>query len=181
LETEGKAAIVDGPPGKKSSPKGLSGGPTMTDPTAASLSGHAIIAGFGLPGRSLEEELSRLGVGCVVIETNPDVVARCRKAHHIMVCGDARSEAVLREAGIQRAAWLAVVIPAEDVVLDVIRVARRLNPGLRILARTAFTSTGMEATRLGAVDVVVAEQVVAAAVVKVLGRVADELKGSDRR
>lgn len=78
-----------------------------------------------------------------------------------MVCGDARQEGVLREAGLLAADLLALMIPADAVVLDVIDSARKLKPGIQILARAAFTSAGMEMIRRGAADVIVAEQVVA--------------------
>jgi voltage-gated potassium channel Kch len=131
---------------------------------------RVIITGFGLPGRSLAEVLETAHIAYSVVETNPDVVTRCQRSGKPIVCGDAREETVLREAGIGAAEWLAVMMPMEGIVLEVIRAARAINPQIKILARTSFTSTGMEAVRLGAEEVIVAEQVVADEAARILKR-----------
>ena len=46
-------------------------------------------------------------------------------------------------------------------VLEAISIARRLNPHIKILARCAFTSGGLQAAQRGADEVIVAEQAVA--------------------
>ena len=56
---------------------------------------------------------------------------------------------------------LALAMPNEQAVLKGIPLARRLNPNIRILARCRHVSTAMEATKLGADDVLSEEQVVA--------------------
>lgn len=120
-----------------------------------------VIAGFGLPGRALAELFSQHNTPFSVIEANPEVSARNAHTGLHIVCGDARDPAILTAAGVYNAVSLAVMIPIDSVVLEVIDAARILNPKLRILARTAFTSAGLEARRRGAEEVVVAEQVVA--------------------
>jgi voltage-gated potassium channel Kch len=128
-----------------------------------------VIAGFGLPGRALAEVFVAQRVPFSVIEANPEVFARNARTGLRMFCGDARDPEVLRSAGIESAVGLAVMIPIDPVVLEVIDAARAIHPGLRVLARTAFTSAGLEARRRGAEEVVVAEQVVATEV-QVLAR-----------
>jgi len=54
-----------------------------------------------------------------------------------------------------------IAIPNESAALACTRLARQLNPTLRIITRTHYTSIGMEARQLGANEVVVAEQAVA--------------------
>lgn len=122
---------------------------------------RVMIAGFGLPGRSISEALDEAGVPHVVIEANADVVERCRKSGRNMVCGDARDPAVLVEAGLASVGLVALMMPVEAAVIDAVEAVRRLRPDVRIVARVTFTSTGLEATRRGADAVVVAEQVVA--------------------
>ena len=41
------------------------------------LSNHAVIAGYGLPGRAVAEALRAAGVAFCVIERNADTVRRC--------------------------------------------------------------------------------------------------------
>jgi len=132
------------------------------------LTGHAIIAGFGVPGRAAAESLSARRVPYCVIELNPQTVHRCAKAGTHIIAGDVCSEDTLRRAGVERATLLVLAVPAEQAVLEAVRVARRLNPSLRIVARCHFISSGMEARRRGADDVVVEEQAVAEEMTKLL-------------
>ena len=127
-------------------------------------SGHAIIAGFGLAGRATANALIARGVPISVIERNVDTVRRCSIAGLRIFHGDATDEGLLRRAGIETASFFAATMPNDHAVLEAVALARRLNPAVRIFARCEYVSTGMKAARRGADEVVVAEQVVAAEV-----------------
>jgi monovalent cation:H+ antiporter-2, CPA2 family len=122
---------------------------------------HAIIAGFGIPGRMIAENLHRRGMSYCVIELNAATVERCAHRGVPIIVGDARDEHALRNAGIERATLVAVTLPDEPIALEAVTAIRRLNPTARIIVRCAYTSSGLDATRRGANDVVVAEQIVA--------------------
>ena len=122
---------------------------------------RVIIAGYGIPGRFVAEFCDRHGIKYVVIERNPTIVLRCQRAGTLIIEGDSRDSAVLRDAGIAESTDIAITLPDDIAVLDTIATARRLNPSIRIIARATFVSGGMEAAKRGADDVVVAEQVVA--------------------
>ena len=122
---------------------------------------HAIIAGFGVPGRVVAEMLESRGTPYTVIETNPATVNRAGKPGRQLVCGDASDAQILRQAGIETASLLVIAIPNEAAALACTRLARQLNPTIRIITRTHYTSAGMEARHLGASEVVIAEQAVA--------------------
>ena len=123
---------------------------------------HVIIVGFGLAGRATVNNVIEQGVSYTVIENNPEVVTRCLPGGLHIIHGDAREALVLRLAGIARATDVAVTIPDDDAALAVVDTARKLNPAARIIARCTFVSDGLEATRRGADETVIAEQVVAA-------------------
>lgn len=125
------------------------------------LSGHAIIGGFGLPGREAANVLLRRGMCYCVVDYNPEIVQRCRQAGLPIILGNIFQEQTLRQAGIEKAEMLILSVPNEQSVLATIELARRLNPRIRIIARCHNTSAGMTARQLGAEGVVVAEQVVA--------------------
>ncbi len=125
------------------------------------LKDHAIIIGFGLPGRQAAESLESVGVRFCVVELNTVTVARLVKAYVTIIEGDGRDEAVLRAAGVEGAKWIIVAIPDEHTAVQIVTVARRLNTSARILARCHYTSTSLEALRQGANQVIVAEQAVA--------------------
>lgn len=124
--------------------------------------GHAIIVGFGLSGRATANALIARGVPIYVIERNTETVRRCAVAGLRIVEGDATDEQVLRRAGIESAVFFAATMPNEHAVLEMVGLARRLNPKVRIVARCEYVSTGMKLTRRGADEVVIAEQVIAA-------------------
>jgi voltage-gated potassium channel Kch len=134
----------------------------IADVAALSSGGDAfvVIAGFGVPGRVLAESLKRRGIHYMVIDSNPQTAERCGPGEPI-VTGDARRPEVLKAAGIERATLFAATVPDENVVLQTVEEARRLNPSVRIVARCHYTSTGMRARQRGASDVVVSEQEVA--------------------
>jgi len=124
------------------------------------FSGHAIIAGFGVPGRAVAELLEGRDVPFCVIELNPKTVDRCSDNGMHMIEGDVANERTLRRAGIERAVLFAIAIPNEPAVLEAVRLARAMNPTLHIMARCHFISAGIEAHRRGANDVVIEEMIV---------------------
>src|SRR5260221_3874591 len=129
-----------------------------------------IIVGFGLPGRSVAEILDARKIPYSVVELNPGnakSIAACGKP---VFCGDARDAALLKSAGIESANLLVVTIPDERIVLDVLHVARGVNPAIRMMARCHYTSTGIRAEKAGAFVVVVEEQIVALELAKLIGK-----------
>ena len=129
----------------------------------AMLSGHAVIAGFGVPGRAVADLLHARGVTYCVIERNDQTIERCRRSGLCMVDGDASDPEVLKTAGLERAVLFVCTVPDDAVMYAAVVEARRVNPRLRIIARCRYVSSGIEATRRGADEVIVEEQAVARA------------------
>ena len=134
---------------------------TSAPAAAAALERHVIVVGFGLAGRAVTNNVIEQGISYTVIESNPEVVERCIPGGLHIIRGDARDADVLRQAGIGRATDVAVTVPDDAMTLAVVEQARRLSATARIIARCTFVSGGMEATRVGADETVIAEQVVA--------------------
>lgn len=132
-----------------------------------SVGGHAIIAGFGIPGRVIADSLSSRAIPFCVIELNADTVRRCLRGGVRIFSGDAATEPVLRAAGIERAILFAATMPNDHAVIEAVGLARQLNPSIYILARLEYVSNGLKARRRGADEVVIAEQAVA----KAFGRI----------
>jgi len=144
----------------------MSNAPDPND--ASSLTGHVVIAGYGLPGRAIGDWLRARNVPFCVIELNTDTVRRCGQTVPIIE-GDVVEEETLRRAGIERSPLFAITVPSDGAVLEAIALARRLSPAIHIVARCRFISSGMQAHRIGANEVVVEEQAVAAEFVSVVG------------
>src|SRR5918993_3366588 len=122
---------------------------------------RVIISGYGIPGRFVAEYCDKHGIPYVVIERNPTIVLRCQSAGTRIIEGDSRDAQTLRDAGIDESTDIAITLPDDVAVLDTIATARRLKPSIRIIARATYVSGGMEATKRGADEIVVAEQIVA--------------------
>jgi CPA2 family monovalent cation:H+ antiporter-2 len=123
--------------------------------------GKVIIAGFGLAGRWIADIFDRHGIEYVVVDTNRTTIEAQRKIGRGVIEGNIADEATLRAAGIDSASILALTVPDEEAVLKATRLARQLNPNIYIVARTLYSSSGMQAAQFGADEVVKAEQVVA--------------------
>jgi len=126
-----------------------------------SAMGHVIVAGFGLAGRCVAELLTEEGIAFTIVERNPATIETQRALGRRVVLGDVTIKETLINANLQDAAALALTIPDEDAVLRATSLARQLNPGVYIIARTNYSSKGLQASQLGADDVVKAEQAVA--------------------
>jgi len=102
------------------------------------LENHLIIIGFGVNGRNVGIAAQKTSIPYMVIEINPETVRQEKQKGEPIIYGDAAQEAVLEHAGIRTAK--AVVITAGDPVSSwrIIETARRLNPGVHIIARTHF-------------------------------------------
>jgi len=137
-------------------------------PALEQLKNHAIIAGFGVPGRAFAEWMTIHKLPYVVVEQNEAIVDRCGQTGTSIIAGDIRSEQTLLHAGIERANLLALTVPIESVVLEATTVARRLNGKIRIMARLQYISSGLDAVRRGADEAVVAEELAAREFVRLL-------------
>jgi CPA2 family monovalent cation:H+ antiporter-2 len=135
--------------------------PVYPPPDGAKINGHVIIVGFGLAGRYVADLLDSAGMTYTIIERNPETVETQRALGRWVVAGNASDAQTLNEAGLDRASILALTIPDEDAVLEATTLARRLRPEIYIIARTNYSSKGMEASHLGANDVIMGEQAVA--------------------
>jgi CPA2 family monovalent cation:H+ antiporter-2 len=126
-----------------------------------STANFVIVAGYGLPGRSLVESLARRQIDYRVIELNPTACDRASAGGVKIIPGVDSDPQVLRAAGVERATLAVVMVPSDEIVLRAVSQIRSINPLVHIIARCAFTSTGLEAQRRGANQTIVAEQLVA--------------------
>ncbi len=129
--------------------------------TAAPARKHAIIAGYGLVGRAVADELKKMGVRTTIVEMNPSTVTRQAKLGRSIVFGDVSSPEVLETAGIHDADALILTIPDSESVMRACQIARQMHPEIFIVARTNFVSQGIAAAGLGANGVVVEEMATA--------------------
>lgn len=112
------------------------------------------MCGFGRIGRILIRELTQAGKVCVVVDTNAARISEARDAGALVLEGDATLDAVLREAGIERAAALATVLPNDALNVFITLTARGLNTTIRLIARGEDPLTEPKLRQAGADEVV---------------------------
>src|SRR5947207_2593888 len=122
---------------------------------------YVLVIGYGMPGRAVTELAIERGVDLTVIELNESTVHRCEGGGPRMIAGDARNPEVLQRAEIARATLIVVALPDEKVGLAVTREVRKHNTTATLVTRCHYVSTGFEAHKAGANQVVISEQVVA--------------------
>ncbi len=119
----------------------------MVDAVAA-LHGHFILCGYGRVGTTVARELAQAGIPFVVIDVNPASLEAARGAGYQVVEGDATSDAVLRQAGVDRARGLVTTVDSDANNVYITLSARAINQDLLIVARA--NEEGAEAKLLQA-------------------------------
>ena len=99
------------------------------------LKDHVIIAGFGVNGRNVARALAAANIPYLVLEMNPETVRVERGKGTPIAYGDAAHEAV-RHAHIEAARVVVVAISDAAATRRVVELARRLNPGVYLIAHT---------------------------------------------
>lgn len=123
----------------------------------AAQGGHVVIAGYGPVGRNIADRLKLEGVPFVIVELNPETVARQAKIGRRIVYGDITNGDVLDTANVQEAAAVILTIPDDEVVIRACQAVRHASPGVLIAARASFLSQAMAAMQMGADHVTVEE------------------------
>jgi voltage-gated potassium channel len=120
----------------------------------AELRNHLIVCGFGRMGRLTCARFSAHRIAFVVIDTQADLLADFDLLHGIALHGDATSDEVLREAGVERARALVAVTGSDADNLYITMSARLLNDKLFIVARAEDERAEQKMLRAGANRVV---------------------------
>jgi K+:H+ antiporter len=98
---------------------------------------HAVIVGYGPVGQTVARLLRENDIASTIVELNMETVRRLHDQGLPAVYGDAARPETLRGAGVEQARSL--ILSADmPTTTEVIRVARELNPRIRILARAVY-------------------------------------------
>ncbi|MGZ4802786.1 MAG: potassium channel family protein [Acidimicrobiia bacterium] len=117
----------------------------------ASLHDHVIICGWGRVGHAIAGEVAAAGRELVIVELDETIL---EGVSHPVVVGDATEDAVLRAAGIERAAALVAAVEGDAANSFITLSARALKPDLFIVARARSQDSGEKLRRAGADRVV---------------------------
>ncbi len=128
---------------------------------------RAVVVGYGPVGRTVTRLLRENGVAPSVIELNMETVRGLREEGLLAVYGEAAQVDTLRAAGIEHAASLILSADMADS-REVIRIAREMNPSIRVLARTAYLRQRHDLEAAGANAVFAGEGEVALALTEAI-------------
>jgi CPA2 family monovalent cation:H+ antiporter-2 len=122
-----------------------------------SLTGHTIIAGYGLNGRNLARTLRATRIPYTVLEVNADTIRKARDDGEPIIYGDITREDVLVRAGADCARMIVFAISDFSATRMAIRFVRSINPSIFILVRTRYSAEVDELLKLGANQVIAEE------------------------
>ena len=124
----------------------------------AKLSGHYVVCGGGHAGGVIIAELRRTGRSFVLVERQPEIIAKLRERQAtgevLHVVGDATDDQVLKAAGVERAAGVFSVLATDQDNAFVALSAKGLNPVLRVVCCQKELGVRAKLLRSGADNVV---------------------------
>ena len=138
-------------------PRWITAGGEVSAAAEPSYSDHLLIIGYGINGRNLARAAREFGFRYAIIEMNPQTVREEFARNEPIHFGDATNEAVLAQAGAERARAAAVVIGDPAATRSIVAQLRRMCPALHVIARTRFLTEMQPLYDLGASDVVAGE------------------------
>ncbi len=121
---------------------------------ACTLSGHTIIAGYGMNGRNLARTLRATHIPYVILEVNADTIRTARSEGEPIIYGDITRRDVLERAGIACAKVIVFAISDYAAARMSVRLARQLNSAIFILVRTRYAAEVEQLYTIGADQVI---------------------------
>jgi voltage-gated potassium channel len=135
------------------------------------LANHVIVVGFGGLGQRVAGRLQEAGEQVVIVDRSEEQSARASGLGYLVVQGDAGlDDAVLDRSRIEQAKALVVTTEDPDRKLSITLMAHSRNPKLKIAVTGASDSRAALLHRAGATEIVVAEDLIAGALVDRLGK-----------
>jgi len=120
----------------------------------AKLKDHFILCGYGRVGGEIAHTFSEEGAPFVIIESRQDNFAMAETQGYLCLFGDATTDKVLMEAGIERAKGLVAAVGNDVDNTYITLSARGLRPDLFIEARASSKEVETKLKRAGADRVV---------------------------
>jgi len=102
------------------------------------LRDHFIVCGYGRIGTQVVIEFEQHDVPYVIIDRGEEPLERLHKEQRLHIEGDAASEELLKQAGIERAKGLVCAVDSDERAVYIVLAARALNPKLYVIARAGY-------------------------------------------
>jgi CPA2 family monovalent cation:H+ antiporter-2 len=115
---------------------------------------HVVIVGCGRVGRHLTEVLGQQHIPRLVVESDAGIMAKLQSREIPVLYGDAANSEILQHAALPVARALIITVPDDNAAMTMIRAARRLAPGVSILARASSWKGARQLLAAGARHIV---------------------------
>ena len=109
--------------------------PEFDKPEQISTAKHVIIAGYGRFGQIMGRLLHAQGYEITVLDHSPSQIELLRRFGNTVFYGDAARQELLDAAGAHTAQMLVVAIDNPDKTIEIIKLAHKNYPQLKIVAR----------------------------------------------
>jgi voltage-gated potassium channel len=129
----------------------------INDANIEKIRDHFIICGYGQVGRTVVDQLDRLKIPFVLIETNEGLYHQLLQEGMPVVHGDAKRHDTLQKAGIERARGICVVIDNDSDNLYITVTAKAMSPKLRVITRAGQQRYAQAMRNSGADEVIIPE------------------------
>ncbi|REH39868.1 voltage-gated potassium channel [Paraperlucidibaca baekdonensis] len=127
-----------------------------------SLRDHVIICGYGHSGESAAREALSRGTPMgqvLIIDQHAEHLKRAAEHGHIGLLGDATSEEILRDAGVDNAKAVLICLGRDDAAVLTVLTTRHLNADVRIIA-SVNEEENIKIIRQAGADAIVAPSIV---------------------
>lgn len=118
------------------------------------MKNHYIIAGYGRVGRQVALEFKKKKVDFIIIEKDNEAIESIYKDEVLFIQGEATTDDILRQAGMEEAKTLISTLPDEAQNVYLTLTARDMNHNLNIIARADYDEGIKKLKRAGADHVV---------------------------
>jgi voltage-gated potassium channel len=116
----------------------------------ASLKRHVILCGYGKVGHEVARVFESEGTPFIIVEMDQATVSRAVENGYLCIQGNATSDDVLKEAGIERARALVAALGSDADNLYITLSAKEMRPDLFIVARASTEESEPKLLRAGA-------------------------------
>jgi voltage-gated potassium channel len=129
----------------------------MNEVNVDHLRDHFIICGYGQVGRTVVDQLQRLEIPFVLIETNEGLYRELLNEGTPVIQGDAKRHDVLLKAGLEHARGICILIDNDADNLYITVTARSINSKLKIITRAGQQRYANAIRSSGADEVIIPE------------------------
>ena len=120
----------------------------------AKLKDHFVLCGYGRVGEEIARTFTEEGIPFVIVDSRPDNISMAEAEGYLCLLGDATSDKLLLDAGIERARGLVAAVGSDADNTYITLSARGMRPDLFIEARATTAEAETKLKRAGADRVV---------------------------